>query len=71
MVYCLSFRAFWGHKNAGCWLQVAGGCSSKVQTNENVMNSFKGGCLPHVVAQTYSTALESIFMQMTIIVMSH
>ena len=44
------FRAPVVHKKSGCWLQVAGGCSSQVQINVKCLGGFPvwlllaGGC---------------------------
>ena len=46
-----------GHKKGGCWLQVAGGCSSQVQINVKCLGGspgwllLAGGCSSQVVAQ--------------------
>ena len=50
------FRAPVVHKKGGCWLQVAGGCSSQVQINAKCLGGFPGwlllagGCSSQVVA---------------------
>ena len=46
MVALHRFRALLGHRKGGCWLQVAGGCSSQVQINVKCL----GGCSSQVVA---------------------
>ena len=56
MVVLHRFRAPVEHKNGGCWLQVAGGCSSQVQINVKCLGGSPGwlllkcGCSWQVVA---------------------
>ena len=56
MVALCRFRAPVVHKKVGCWLQVAGGCSSQAQINVKCLGGFPGwlllagGCSSHVVA---------------------
>ena len=57
MVALRRFRAPVVHKKGGCWLQVAGGCSSQVQINVKCLGGFPGwlllvgGCSSQVVAR--------------------
>ena len=39
------FRAPMAHKKGGCWLQVAGGCSSQVQINVKCLGGSPGWLL--------------------------
>ena len=55
MIALRRFRALFGHKG-GCWLQVAGGCSSQVNMNVKCLGGSPGwlllacGCSLQVVA---------------------
>ena len=60
------FRAPVVHKKGGCWLQVAGGCSSQVQINVKCLGGFPGwlllagGCSSQVVARAGWSVLNLI-----------
>ena len=55
MVALRRFRALLGNEKGGCWLQVAGGCSSQVEINVKCHGGFQGllifagGCSSEVV----------------------
>ena len=61
MVALRRFIALLGHEKGGCWLQVAGGCSSQVQINVKCHGGlqgwllFAGGCSSEVAVYAGST----------------
>ena len=69
------FRAPVGHKKGGCWLQVAGGCSSQVQINVKCLSGspgwllLAGDCSSQVVARAGWTVLKCSFYKLQALTM--